>query len=89
MTTQRKQVGAGWLKTSNDGRKKFISIVINGGLAPDINLVMFTNSYKEKENQPDYIIYLTQPREASPSAKPVNQNEFPAPDSPDSGGAEC
>lgn len=82
MSNQRKKVGAAWLKTSQDGTKKFVSIVINGGLSPDINLVMFTNSYKEEDNQPDYIIYLNAPRDAAAAAppqagKPAASTEFP------------
>jgi hypothetical protein len=82
MTNQRKKVGVGWLKTSQDGTKKFVSIVINGGLAPDINLVMFTNSYKEEDNQPDYIIYMNPPRDAAgapaaAAAKPAASSDFP------------
>jgi hypothetical protein len=84
MANQRKKVGAGWLKTSQDGTKKYVSIVINGGLSPDINLVMFTNGFKEEENQPDYILYLNAPRDAAaapaekPAAKPAAAaSEFP------------
>ena len=65
MTNQKKKVGVGWSKTSQDGTKEYVSIVINGGLSPDINLVMFRNGFKEKENQPDYIIYLNPPRPAA------------------------
>ena len=73
MTNQKKKVGVGWSKTSQDGTKEFVSIVINGGLSPDINLVMFKNGFKEKENQPDYIIYLNPPRPAAgaPAASAV------------------
>ncbi len=65
MTNQKKKVGVGWSKTSQDGTKEFVSIVIHGGISPDINLVMFRNGFKEKENQPDYIIYLNPPKPAS------------------------
>jgi hypothetical protein len=77
MTNERKKVGVGWSKTSQDGTKEFVSIVINGGLSPDLNLVMFKNGFKEKDNQPDYIIYLNPPRPvaagsaAASAAKPA------------------
>jgi len=83
MTNQRKKVGVGWAKTSQDGTKKYVSIVINGGLAPDINLVMFKNGFKEEENQPDFIIYLNAPKDAAgqpaekPAAKPAAAADFP------------
>ena len=84
MTNQRKKVGVGWLKTSQDGKKQFVSIVVNGGLSPDINLVMFKNGYKEEDNQPDYIIYMNPPREAASSSEPQaakhsGASEFPEP----------
>jgi len=69
-TSQRKKVGVGWLKTSQDGQKQYISIVINGGLSPDINLVMFKNGFKEKENQPDFMIYLNAPKDAADAKTP-------------------
>jgi uncharacterized protein (DUF736 family) len=83
-TSQRKKVGVGWRKTSQDGKTQFVSIVIHGGLSPDISLVMFTNGYKEGENQPDYIIYLNQPKDVSgasaqQAAKPAAGSDFPEP----------
>ena len=94
MTKLRKKVGAGWLKTSQDGMKKFISIVINGGLSPDINLVMFTNGYKEEENQPDYILYMNPPRDSAAvaaekpqAARPSTEGaDFPEPEAGGGGG---
>ena len=84
MTNQRKKVGVGWSKTSQDGTKKYVSIVINGGLSPDLNLVMFKNGFKEEENQPDYIIYMNPPRDAAgalaqqPAGKaPAGASDFP------------
>ena len=84
-TSQRKKVGVAWLKTSQDGKKQFISIVIHGGLTPDISMVMFKNGFKEEENQPDYILYLNQPKDAAgapapQTAKPAAAAEFPEPE---------
>lgn len=91
MTNQKKKVGVGWSKTSQDGTKEFVSIVIHGGLSPDINLVMFRNGFKEKENQPDYIIYLNPPKPAAAAAaasaaKPAATAT--AEDFPDGGGGD-
>lgn len=58
-----KKIGALWLKTSQDG-KKFMSGVLEG-LGGDIQIVVFKNDKKEKENQPDYNIMRSEPREAS------------------------
>lgn len=79
-TNQRKKVGVGWARTSQDGTKKYVSIVINGGLQPDINLVMFQNGFKEKDGQPDFILYLNAPKDPSaesPAAKAAGPAEFP------------
>jgi uncharacterized protein (DUF736 family) len=83
-TTKKKKVGVGWAKTSQDGTKHYVSIVINGGLSPDLHLVMFKNGFKEEENQPDYIIYLSAPKDgaAAPAEKPA-ASEFPGDDVPD------
>ncbi len=83
MTNQRKKVGVGWSKTSQDGTKKYVSIVINGGLSPDLNLVMFKNGFKEEENQPDYIIYLNPPRDAGAPTTQAGKAPAGAPDFPE------
>jgi uncharacterized protein (DUF736 family) len=69
-----KRVGAGWKKESQKG-KSFMSVVINGGLGPDVHLTIWPNSYKEKDDQPDYCVYLSEPAEAKPEAK--TESEFP------------
>ncbi|MEN6560892.1 MAG: hypothetical protein ABFD52_08975 [Acidobacteriota bacterium] len=87
--SKRKKVGVGWARTSQDGTKKYVSIVINGGLSPDINLVMFQNGFKEKDGQPDFILYLNAPKEASaegatakagPAEFPGEEGAGPGPD---------
>lgn len=82
MANNKKKVGAGWLRTSQNGDTQYISIVISGGLSPDINLVMFKNGYKNADQQPDYIVYLSSPREASKAATAQQgAADFPEPDS--------
>lgn len=66
--SKKKKVGAGWVRTSRDGKTNYISIVISGGLNPDINLVVFKNGYKEKDEQPDFIVYLSAPRDGNGAA---------------------
>ncbi len=82
--SKRKKVGAGWARVSRDGQKKYISIVLNGGLSQDIQLVVFPNGYKEKDEQPDFIVYLNQPQagsggqaQADRPAKPAADDFFP------------
>lgn len=81
--TKNKKVGVAWAKTSQDGTKQYTSIVINGGLSPDIELVMFPNSYKQGENSPDFILYMNPPREAPGQGQAAPKTAQPA-----AGGAE-
>ncbi len=60
-----KNIGALWLKTSKDG-ELFYSGVLRD-MRGDIPIVVFQNNRKEKENQPDYNIVLSEPRKEDPS----------------------
>lgn len=42
--------------------------MISGGLNPDINLVVFKNGFKEKDEQPDFIVYLSAPKDGNGAA---------------------
>jgi uncharacterized protein (DUF736 family) len=56
-----KSIGAFWIKTSAKGVKYYSgNIEIDG---KKIQLVAFDNTRKEKENQPDIQIYLSEKRE--------------------------
>ena len=85
-SNKRKKVGAAWLKTTAEDGKKFISVVINGGLGPDINLTIWTNSFKKEDSkQPDYIVYLSEPPVARAQAERESSGEpaksdFPEPE---------
>ena len=50
------KVGALWLNTSKAG-KEYYSGTIN-----DEKVVVFTNGFKENENQPDMIVYKSKPQ---------------------------
>lgn len=69
-----RKIGALWLRTSNDG-KTFMSGVLND-LAGDISIAVFKNDRKEKDNQPDYNIVLSDKREEKPKQQHDN-NFFP------------
>jgi hypothetical protein len=57
-----KKVGALWLKTSKDGKRKYFSGVINAGIFGDIQISILKNTFKEEDsNQPDYNILLVEP----------------------------
>lgn len=55
-----KKIGALWAKTSKEG-KKYMSGTLED-LSGDIQIVIFKNDRKEKENYPDFLIYRSEPR---------------------------
>ncbi len=74
------QVGVAWKKTTRD-QKTFLSVVLTNPTGPDIRLSIWTNSFKEKDNQPDYIVYKSadeRPAAARSSAGP--EDGFPTDD---------
>jgi len=56
-----RQIGALWLRKSSNGIQ-YMSGVLND-LAGDIQIAIFKNDRKEKENQPDYRIVLSEKKE--------------------------
>jgi len=85
--SKMKQVGVAWKKTTQSD-KAFLSVVITTPFGPDISLTIWPNSYKEKEGQPDYIVYksgeerpaqTSAPKSSSPDF-PSDADEGPAPD---------
>ena len=64
-----KKIGALWIR-EKDGRK-YMSGVLND-LAGDINIAVFKNDRKEKENQPDYNIVISE-RPQENKSKEINK----------------
>lgn len=60
-----RKIGALWLKEGNG--KKFFSGVIET-LNGDVQIVIFKNDKKEKENHPDYNILLSEPKREETTA---------------------
>ncbi len=58
-----RKIGALWLKETQEG-KKFMSGLIET-LHGDVQIAVFRNDKKEKDNQPDYNIVLSEPRKQS------------------------
>ena len=58
---KEREIGAFWKRESSN--QKFLSgkIEIEG---KKMEVVMFTNNFKEKDNQPDYRLYLSEDRRA-------------------------
>lgn len=66
-----RQIGALWLRKSSNGIQ-YMSGVLNA-LSGDIQVAIFKNDRKEKENQPDYRIVLSEKKEET--NRPVNQED--------------
>lgn len=51
------RIGSGWKRTTPTG-KGFVSIAINVPVKAGDRVSMWPSSFKERENQPDYALYL-------------------------------
>lgn len=80
MSNKMTQVGVAWKKTTQNG-KEFVSIVITNPTGPDIRLSMWGNSYKEKDGQPDFMLYKSADERPAPAAR--REASFPSDTPPD------
>ena len=55
MADKNDKIGALWVKTSDRG--DYFTGEVNGQ-----KIVVFANSYKSADNQPDWVIYKSKPR---------------------------
>ena len=69
------ELGALWLKDGKNGKYFSGKITVDG---QDIGIVIFKNTYKEKENQPDYKILRSRPRSDAPVRQPDNNRTVTA-----------
>lgn len=62
----RKQIGALWARTYNkDGKEhRFMTGMIDLGALGTVDIAIFKNDRKEKDNHPDYRIVLSEKRQA-------------------------
>jgi len=81
---QQRDIGALWKRQAANGGQTYLSghvKVDEMGVEKTVKVVVFSNKNKEKDNQPDFRVYLSKPREeaavAQPSAeeKDVDLNE--------------
>lgn len=75
MSENNKKLGALWLRTKKNSDDKFLK----GEIKIDdstIKISVFKNSYKTKENQPDYVIYEAQEQENPNAPKPTGDSPF-------------
>jgi len=70
-----KKIGALWLKTMSNDTKYFSGVIQD--LRGDINIAVFKNDRKEKPNQPDYNIVLSERQEQKTVGAPQAPLEVP------------
>lgn len=78
-----RKIGALWLKETKDGKKYFSGVLED--LRGEIRIAIFKNDRKEKENQPDYQIVVSEERreqhapadQTSTAADEVNLDDIP------------
>lgn len=56
-----RKIGALWSRKTKEGQEYFSGVISD--LRGDIQIVVFRNDRKENENQPDYNILLSEPKE--------------------------
>jgi len=64
-----RKIGALWVRETQDG-KKFVSGLIET-LNGDVQIAVFKNDKKEKENHPDYNIVLSERQKPTPQVEGV------------------
>lgn len=78
-----RKIGALWLKETKDGKKYFSGVLED--LRGEIRIAIFKNDRKEKENQPDYQITVSEERreqrapadQTSTATDEVNLDDIP------------
>ena len=78
-----RKIGALWLKETKDGKKYFSGVLED--LRGEIRIAIFKNDRKEKENQPDYQIVVSEERreqhapadQTSQATDEVNLDDIP------------
>jgi len=66
-------IGALWKKTGQKGEYMTGEVEVNGVKQ---RIVVFKNSYKEKENQPDYRILASKPQGDKPQEAKPKSDDF-------------
>ncbi len=78
-----RKIGALWLKETKDGKKYFSGVLED--MRGEIRIAVFKNDRKEKENQPDYQIIVSEERreqressdQTSQATDQVNLDDIP------------
>jgi len=58
---KKKKIGALWLNESKSGTKYMKGIIELGDGHEPLKVVIFKNNYKERDAQPDYVMYESTP----------------------------
>lgn len=66
---QQREIGAFWTKDGPKGKYLSGSLEVDElGVKKKMKVVMFPNRYKDKDNKPDYVLYVSKDSEIQPSS---------------------
>ena len=77
---KEREIGALWKREGKNQRYLSGKLTIGEfGVEKTINVVIFSNRFKEKENQPDFRVYEDRPREEDgvSDAQPASEKKSP------------
>jgi uncharacterized protein (DUF736 family) len=74
---QQREIGAFWTKDGPKGKYLSGSLEVDElGVKKKMKVVMFPNRYKDKDNKPDYVLYVSKDSEVqSSSSTPQPKDE--------------
>jgi uncharacterized protein (DUF736 family) len=68
---QQREIGAFWTKDGPKGKYLSGSLEVDElGVKKKMKVVMFPNRYKDKDNKPDYVLYVSKDSETQASPNP-------------------
>jgi uncharacterized protein (DUF736 family) len=72
-----KRIGALWAKKKKDGEVYLTGTIDLGIIHGEIQMVAWKNKDKKKDNQPDFTINLSEPRQEKPESVPSIEVDDP------------
>lgn len=74
---QQREIGAFWTKDGPKGKYLSGSLEVDElGVKKKMKVVMFPNRYKDKDNKPDYVLYVSKDSEVqAPSSNDESKNK--------------
>ena len=82
---QQREIGAFWTKDSSKGKYLSGSLEIDElGVKKKMRVVMFPNRYKDSDNKPDYVLYVSKDSENKVNSDTKTESQEKNSEIPDS-----